>query len=494
MTQFVFGLMNTAFNINSSACQMQDENDEQVDSLSPMIMGSLIFGATALTTGLAAKFLFKKSDSSLKTKVTELVNDCTGNSSTEISKNIKAFIDKNWAQLSQGIPCFDQEKNKAALYEKLFQILLNKQPAEMKTTICQNVVKNFQTVNQRTYQRLQEDLSQSDFRQLFKINEGASIKSLVRLGEETHHKGDLPFLVEFSDGTKIVYKPRSMASEKAICAHENSYFARLKEQGRELGTYRILDRGNYGYCEFLSNRKEDNIFENKEELRSYAKHLVVLDLFSNEVRLTDQHNHNLAVQEKMPFTIDTEVVMGPKPKSSEMPFDTMILRWGNCVPGWFMDNGSINKIYWKEVKPQLSGKSQSGTVLCDFSKSDGSFFAKMIDEEVENCPPPTSKEKEIIEDCKTQLADQKHRIVMIDTQNLSGFIKKPLNETTQQEFLDFLNERMDMYGCQMEKSAYLPAWEKFKDDVMNNDVPVFYFHPTSGTVFYDDLPIGKLVS
>ncbi|MBS0603472.1 MAG: DUF4135 domain-containing protein [Verrucomicrobia bacterium] len=427
-------------------------------------------------------YLYSKTSATMNDKVAQLMRNCEGKPAKVLKTNISSFIDANWAALSGGFECMNNDKNKKVLYEKLFTIAIHKQSLDTKIQITQNVVQNYRASNLRTLTKIQNDIdTDSEFRSLFNIKAGATILKASRLGSETHHRGDLPFDIHLSDGTHIIYKPRPMASEKAICGHQGSYFARLREGGRDLGTYRVLDKGSYGYCEFLENNPSENTFKTKEDVREYAKRMIVLEQFSKEIGLGDLHNHNIAVAKKMPYTIDTEVVMLPRPKDSEEGmFDTLLL--GGLCPGWQMDDESINHIYWKTETGKLRGLD-----------NEMQFFVEFLNEEYEHASPVTTKERELISDCQTELAMQKHRIVLISTEDLSMFIKKPTLDEACQAFMKTLESKMKSWGFEMDTTKSLAIMDKFKGDLLNNDVPVFYFNPQGQGIYYDDLQIGALL-
>lgn len=481
MSQILFSFLNQTMD---SQCPLIAADQEVLDHLEPTIPPNLIIGglvlAGSLVTALVSRCLYRRCSSTLQSRTAQLVRDCQGHNSqlTPIGKTVHAFIESNWAAIISGNPCLNSEKNKTALYENLLYVITANQPLELKIQICQNVIQNFKTSNEKAISRIQNDLDlDPEFRTLFGIQEDATIHKLTRLGEETHHKGNVPFEVEFSDGVKVVYKPRSMVSERAICSHVGSYFSELQQEGRDLGTYRILDRGEYGYAEFLENRQEENTYDHPEEMREFAARLATLDLFANAIELTDLHNGNVAIVKKRVFAIDTEVVMAPGIK--ELPFDTMALRWGRSVPAWFPEKKTINKVFWKEDK------------AVDLGNRDCTFFKEMIEDEVRKCAPMSSKEKAIASKCRDVLIDRKHRFVLIQTQTLDGLIKKVPDERTKQELFDLLDDRMSLHGFTLDESKKEAIWEKFKEDLLNNDIPVFFFHPASNTMFYDDLPIGQ---
>ncbi|OKI09467.1 hypothetical protein A6A06_01840 [Streptomyces sp. CB02923] len=81
-----------------------------------------------------------------------------------------------------------------------------------------------------------------------------SADSLAGLGldlGDSHHRGRSVALLTFDDGTRLVYKPRSVATEaayRALVDTVNAYGPPLENTGM-----RVLERDDYGWCEYIDH-------------------------------------------------------------------------------------------------------------------------------------------------------------------------------------------------------------------------------------------------
>ncbi|WP_086820335.1 type 2 lanthipeptide synthetase LanM family protein [Allokutzneria sp. NRRL B-24872] len=128
----------------------------------------------------------------------------------------------------------------------------------------------------------------------------------VRLGLGDPHGGARTVsVVEFEGGLRCVYKPRPLATDvhfKALLEWVNERLA-----GPELPTLRCLNRGEYGWTEFVE-ASDCEPGESVERLfRRYGGLLAVLYL----VHAGDCHVENVIVCGERPFLIDIETVFQP---------------------------------------------------------------------------------------------------------------------------------------------------------------------------------------
>jgi hypothetical protein len=145
-----------------------------------------------------------------------------------------------------------------------------------------------------------------------------------------------------------------------------------------------------------------------------------------------------------------------------------------------IENDTKNKIAWKKENGKLTN-----------FQYEYEFFVEYLVKEQQNLPAINANEEELVTDCKTQLSVHNHRIIIIPTQSLSADLKRNVAEGTK-NFMELLEERLEIWGFEMDKTITSKIQEKFNQDLLNNDVPLFYFNPASGYLFYDDLQIGQL--
>lgn len=120
-------------------------------------------------------------------------------------------------------------------------------------------------------------------------------------GGDSHKKGKTVTTLEFDDGKKIVYKPRSLSIDIEFqkflewINFKSSYESKLK-------ITKILDKNNYGWSEFI----DYNTCNSKEEVSSFYYQLGQLLAVLHVMNATDFHYENIISHGKHPVLIDLE--------------------------------------------------------------------------------------------------------------------------------------------------------------------------------------------
>ncbi len=122
---------------------------------------------------------------------------------------------------------------------------------------------------------------------------------------DPHKGGRSVAIVRFRSGTRIVYKPKSLA----VDAHFQELLRWVTAEGFVPGfrTLTILDRGDYGWVEFASReacRTQEEVTRFYERTGGYLALLYVTDA-------TDVHSGNLVASGEHPFLIDLEALFHP---------------------------------------------------------------------------------------------------------------------------------------------------------------------------------------
>ncbi|SDN02394.1 type 2 lanthipeptide synthetase LanM family protein [Allokutzneria albata] len=128
----------------------------------------------------------------------------------------------------------------------------------------------------------------------------------VRMGLGDPHRGARTVsVVEFESGLRCVYKPRSLASD----VHFQALLEWVNERldGLELPTLRCVDRGEYGWTEFVEAADCGSGEAAARLFHRYGGLLAVLYL----VHAGDCHSENLIVSGERPFLVDVETVFQP---------------------------------------------------------------------------------------------------------------------------------------------------------------------------------------
>ncbi|WP_124266189.1 type 2 lanthipeptide synthetase LanM family protein, partial [Streptomyces sp. ADI98-10] len=122
---------------------------------------------------------------------------------------------------------------------------------------------------------------------------------------DSHRGGRSVMLLRFADGTRLVYKPRPLAAHR----HFNTladWFGSLPG-APELRVLRVLDRGDYGWVEFVEERPCATVAETREFYRRQGALLALLHTLDG----TDLHHENLIACGPHPVLVDVETLFHP---------------------------------------------------------------------------------------------------------------------------------------------------------------------------------------
>ncbi|MBX7067159.1 MAG: type 2 lantipeptide synthetase LanM family protein [Parachlamydiales bacterium] len=145
-----------------------------------------------------------------------------------------------------------------------------------------------------------------------------NVVSLSPSLSDLHHGNRSVYLIEFENGLKLIYKPKSLALDAAY----NRFIGKL-----ELGlrTYQILDQKEYGWVEFI----ETLPCVSQEELKLYFERLGMLISLMYIMEGTDCHYENVLASGSQPVLIDLESLFHPTVKqAAENPELTV---WNDSV-------------------------------------------------------------------------------------------------------------------------------------------------------------------
>ena len=120
-----------------------------------------------------------------------------------------------------------------------------------------------------------------------------------------HRGGRSVMLLRFADGARLVYKPRPLAAHR----HFNvlvAWFNGLPD-AVDLRTLRLLDRGDYGWVEFVAARPCVSAAEVGTFYRRQGALLALLHLLDG----TDLHHENLIAVGAHPVLVDVETLFHP---------------------------------------------------------------------------------------------------------------------------------------------------------------------------------------
>ncbi|MEU9084845.1 type 2 lanthipeptide synthetase LanM family protein [Streptomyces sp. NPDC048357] len=120
-----------------------------------------------------------------------------------------------------------------------------------------------------------------------------------------HRGGRSVMLLRFADGTGLVYKPRPLSAHH----HFNDLVAWFNglPDSVDLRTLRLLDRGDYGWVEFVAAGPCASVAEIETFYRRQGALLALLHLIDG----TDLHHENLIAAGAHPVLVDVETLFHP---------------------------------------------------------------------------------------------------------------------------------------------------------------------------------------
>lgn len=123
---------------------------------------------------------------------------------------------------------------------------------------------------------------------------------------DRHRHGRSVVELTFSSGSRLMYKPRSMS----IDVHFQNLirWLNIRDESINLPTFKILDRGHYGWCEFVSYEECASQTEVQRFYKRQGAFLAILYLLD----ATDVFRENVIACGPNPYPIDLETLFHPR--------------------------------------------------------------------------------------------------------------------------------------------------------------------------------------
>jgi type 2 lantibiotic biosynthesis protein LanM len=141
------------------------------------------------------------------------------------------------------------------------------------------------------------------------------------------HRGKRSVLVlAFGSGFGLVYKPRSLAADRAF--QELLAWINARTSGLRFRTLQVLDRGDHGWIEYIDAQPCATIAEVQRFYQRQGAYVALL----YALEATDFHYENLIAAGEHPIPIDLEGLFQPRMDGKSLPEDDTVLRSG-LLPG-----------------------------------------------------------------------------------------------------------------------------------------------------------------
>jgi type 2 lantibiotic biosynthesis protein LanM len=138
------------------------------------------------------------------------------------------------------------------------------------------------------------------------LTEEASLEEVESEAGDRHRGGRSVMLLKFSGGARLVYKPKSLAIDQ----HFQELLQWLNAHGAspEFQTLKVIDRGTYGWSEFVSSRECSTTEEIQRFYERQGSYLALL----YALEATDIHAENLIAAGEHPLLVDLETLFQPR--------------------------------------------------------------------------------------------------------------------------------------------------------------------------------------
>jgi type 2 lantibiotic biosynthesis protein LanM len=166
------------------------------------------------------------------------------------------------------------------------------------------------------------------------------LANIVGAAGDGHRRGRSVLVVEFQNGLRIVYKPRSLAVE----AHFQQLLDWLNRHGAEpaFRTLRVLDRGDHGWVEFI----EQQACASREEVRRFYERQGAFAAIFYALEANDFHSENLVAAGEHPVPIDLETLCQPLPRTQAD--DPLLAEYDTVVGRSVLRSGLLPRLSWAE--------------------------------------------------------------------------------------------------------------------------------------------------
>ncbi len=127
----------------------------------------------------------------------------------------------------------------------------------------------------------------------------------IRQGLGDSHRGGRSVAeIEFTNGKKIIYKPRSLGAERGFRFYSKAVNEGLRLGEKALYETKLLDLGEYGFMEFIDQAE----CKTKKQTENYFYRSGILMAMLYSLNAKDIHHENLIAHGEYPVMIDLEAL------------------------------------------------------------------------------------------------------------------------------------------------------------------------------------------
>jgi type 2 lantibiotic biosynthesis protein LanM len=152
-----------------------------------------------------------------------------------------------------------------------------------------------------------------------------SVANVETLSNDPHGEGEIVLGVHFEHDCSVVYKPRSVSGEAAF--GELLDWTNARAEIPDLYAPDVLDRGEYGWMEYVSHRACDS----EAAVERYYERMGGLTALAFALGSRDFHHENLVAAGEQPVVVDQETALSPRHDASNAGSTTPSSLLGDSV-------------------------------------------------------------------------------------------------------------------------------------------------------------------
>ncbi|WP_135828541.1 type 2 lanthipeptide synthetase LanM [Halorussus halobius] len=140
-----------------------------------------------------------------------------------------------------------------------------------------------------------------------------AVADVTALSDDPHGDGEIVFGVEFAGDCSVVYKPRSVETERAFGTVLE--WTNANAAIPDLYVPNLLDRGTYGWMELVDHRECDS----ERAVERYYERMGGLVALAFALDSTDLHQDNVVAMGEYPVIVDQEMALSPEFETTDDP-------------------------------------------------------------------------------------------------------------------------------------------------------------------------------
>lgn len=324
---------------------------------------------------------------------------------------------------------------------------------------------------------------------------------------DRHVIGKSVTLVIFNDNLKLLYKPHSLLINDSYSKFIELLFNKNNRLKHIIKNPKVIVKDNYGWQEFIVQKKTDDTLKLKEFYYKAGVHLSLFYILNGN----DLHYENIISVSRTPMIIDMETLLSPiinKPKNVSLKsvIDVGLLPFGVFNGDRYLDFGGLTNC--KNQKSPFKKKTISireGKIIDEDDYMDESknlpyktdvnlrhFLNDIIDGFSDTYEILLENKKDLFEVINTFFSKSKIRFITRNTLTFSHLLREAYHPYIMTNgFL--LEMHLDGLWLEVNDTSYL---EKViiseKKSLLNLDIPYFYTSYNSKSIFdFENKEIGN---